>query len=501
MTTAGLRLTGVSKRFGGSHALDNVDFTAMAGEVHALLGQNGAGKSTLVKILTGVYVPEPGARLELWGQQVPFPLVAAHKHGIAVIHQDLGLVEQMTVVENMGITAAYGTRLLAPIAVRRERQRCVALLRDMHVDIDPDTPVSLLNPAERAALAIARAKRLLEDHSDSFVFVLDEPTAYLDAEASSRVLALMRTVADSGSAVVFVSHRLQEVAAIADRISVLRDGIVVDTFRSSGDQSGRIILAMLGRAMERFYPTRVDGPRAELVLRVSELVGRRVNGVSFDAGPGEILGFAGLTGMGQEEIPYLLSGAMRAHSGRATLGSSDLLSLPIRDLIELGVCLVPGNRQRDGLWPLGTARENVTLPEIATTLAFRKVRVGRERQVASSLLAEFGVRPCAPEQKAASFSGGNQQKMVLAKWMRMHPRLLLLDEPTQGVDAGAKFEVLQMLSGAAFKGATVVVASGDYEQLAHICHRVLVLRFGKIVTQLTNQGLTEAAIARSAQGA
>ena len=499
-SAAGLALTGVSKHFGGLTALDRVDFFVQAGEVHALLGQNGSGKSTLVKVISGFHSPDPGARLELWGRQVDLPLTAAHEHGIAVIHQDLGLVEQMTVLENMGITSGYGARLLAPIASRRECRRCRELLAGMGLAVDPDTLVASLSPASRAAVAIARARRVLEEHAERFVFILDEPTVYLSVEESNRVMTLMRTVADSGSAVVFISHRLQEVMTIADRITVLRDGRVADTFQASEGNQRRIISAMLGRTLDQFYPDPVQPVPAAPLLRVSGLAGQRLAGVSFDAAPGEIIGFAGLVGMGHEEIPYLIGGIARATAGRAELDGTDLLPLPLGARIQLGVTLVPGNRQRDGAWLGATAQENITLPRLGLSSPWRRLHLGAEHKDASSLMTLFGVRPPAPKLKVAQFSGGNQQKIVLAKWMSTSPRVLLLDEPTQGIDAGAKLEILQRISDAANAGTVVLIFSGDYEQLANVCSRVLVLRHGRVTAELTGADIAEPAIAQLAQG-
>ncbi|MGH3273171.1 MAG: ATP-binding cassette domain-containing protein, partial [Streptosporangiaceae bacterium] len=361
-------------------------------------------------------------------------------------------------------------------------------------------PIASLSPATRAAVAIARARRVLEEHAERFTFILDEPTVYLSAQESSRVMTLMRAVADSGSAVVFISHRMQEVMTVADRITVLRDGRVADTFPASQGNQRRIIGAMLGRSLDQFYPDRVQPAPGAPLLRVSGLAGRMLAGISFDAAPGEIIGFAGLVGMGHEEIPYLIGGVARPTAGRAELDGTDVLPLPLRARIKLGVAMVPGNRPRDGAWPAASAQENITLSTLALGSSWRPLRPAAERRESSSLMTLFGVRPPAPKLRVAQFSGGNQQKIVLAKWMSTSPKVLLLDEPTQGIDAGAKFEILQMISDAASDGAVVLIFSGDYEQLAHICNRVLVLRHGRVTAELLGAEITEPAIAHLAQG-
>lgn len=494
-----LSLKRASKHFGGLQALGNVDFSVEPGEIHALLGQNGSGKSTLVKIITGVYAPDPGALLELWGKPIELPIAAAHEHGIAVIHQDLGLVERMTVLENLGITSGYGTRAVMPIAGRRERNRCRELLAEMGLDVGLDSLIANLSPAVRAGIAIARAVRLLQDHAEHFIFILDEPTAYLSSEGADRVIALVRAVAAKGSSVVFISHRLPEVLSVADRITVLRDGVVADTFNAIEGDQRRIIAAMLGRSMEQYFPDRFEAPISNPVLRVTELAGGRLERASFSVSYGEVVGFAGLVGMGHEDIPYLLCGNAKAIGGRAELDGRSLLDLPLGKRIELGVILVPGNRQRDGAWLAATAQENIALPRLLRQQAYMPLRLGLERRDAISQMNLFGVRPNVPDRKVNMFSGGNQQKIVLAKWLSMGPRVLLLDEPTQGIDAGAKFEVLRMIMEAAKGGSAVLIFSGDYEQLAHVCNRVVVLAHGRIVAELSGADISESAIAHAAQ--
>jgi ribose transport system ATP-binding protein len=361
--------------------------------------------------------------------------------------------------------------------------------------------VAELSPAARAGLAIARATRLLQDHAERFIFILDEPTAYLSSEASERVMALMRAVARRGSAIVFISHRLSEVLSVADRITVLRDGRVADTFSANQGDHRRIIAAMLGRSLEQYYPERVEARSTDPVLTVTDLAAGVLQGVSFTAYPGEVLGFAGLVGMGHEEIPYLIGGTSKGRgAGQAVLGGRDLLKLPLKERIKLGVVLVPGNRQRDGAWLGATAQENIALPTLARRPMPFPISLSKERRYATTQMSLFGVRPAMPDRKVGLFSGGNQQKIVLAKWMSMSPRVLLLDEPTQGVDAGAKFEVLRIIIDAAKAGAAVLIFSGDYEQLAHVCNRVLVLAHGRVVAELTGPEVSESAIVHAAQG-
>lgn len=494
-----LRLSGISKQYSGVRVLRDIDLDVAAGQVHALLGSNGAGKSTLVKVISGVIPPDSGGSMSMWGRPVPLPVTRVHEHGLAIIHQDLGLVETMTVLENMGVSSGYGARVLAPISFSAERRICEGLLEDMELDVSPDAVVSTLSPATRSGIAIARARRLMREHSDRFVFVLDEPTAYLNARESEAVMALMRTVADSGSAVIFVSHRLNEVIECSDHITVLRDGQVADSFPTAEGDKDRVIRATLGRALTEPYPEVQDAGSDPVRLQVRGLGGSQVRDVSFDVRGGEILGFAGLVGMGHEEIPYLVAGSTPPTSGSVRVDDADVSTLSVRERIAIGMALVPGNRQRDGLWTEGTAQENVVLTDIVAQ-GWSHLSLRKERRTAVDLLRRFGVQPPDPERLAVKYSGGNQQKIVLAKWLSMKPSVVVLDEPTQGVDVGAKFEVLCEVVAAARTGSAVLISSGDYEQLAAMCHRVLVLRDGRVVAELAGPALDEATIASAVHG-
>lgn len=497
MTTLALEVRNVRKEFSGVEVLHGVNFDVHAGEIHALLGGNGAGKSTLVKVITGVISPEPGASVRVFGNEIALPHSRPHQAGIAVIHQDLGLVDTMTVAENMGVSSSFGVGGLGlkPIPFRRERAQCMELLREMELDIDVSALVGTLAPSERAGLAIARARRLLAEHAERFVFILDEPTAYLNTREADRVIALMRHVAASGSAVVFVSHRLNEVSACADRITVLRDGAVADTFTAAEGDRSRVIAASLGRELREPYPSIAEVIPGEVSLQVRSLSGARVVDLNFDLRAGEIVGMAGLVGMGHEDVPVLLGGG-ETSTGTISLDGTDVSGESVRERIDRGIVLVPGNRARDGLWPDGTAAENTTLPDIVAR-PWKRLRLRTENARARERLMKFGVTPPDPRRLAVEYSGGNQQKIVLSKWLTRATRLIALDEPTQGVDVGAKFDLLSEVVDAARTGSAVLISSGDYEQLAAICHRILILRDGRITHELTGPGIAEREIAEA----
>jgi ribose transport system ATP-binding protein len=495
VSAAALDMARVSKRFGGVVALDDMELSLEPGEVHALLGQNGCGKSTLVKILAGYHSPDTGAEVRVWGEDVSLPMADPDAHGIAVIHQDLGVAPEMSVADNVGVSLSYGTKALLPIHTQAEHQRTRSVLDDIGLDVPLSRHLSGLSPAERAGVAIARSTRVLGEQRSPHLFILDEPTTYLNRDEAAKVIALMRGVASRGSSVLFISHRLNEIMEVADRVTVMRDGRRVTVTRPADTSRKALITAMLGREFASFYPDPPAAPPGDALLEVDGLVGRRVGGIDLRAHEGEIVGVAGLAGMGQEELPYLLAGAAPIHAGDVRVQGRSTVKHTPPDLIRMGVALVPGNRQRDGGWQLATAQENITLPVLRAYFRRGWLRPGAERRACAELMERFGVRPPHPQLSLGSFSGGNQQKLVLAQWLSMQPRVLLLDEPTQGVDAEAKREILGLVVAAAEQGATVLLCSGDYEQLAHVCNRVLVLHDGAVGATLSGDDLTEEAIA------
>jgi ribose transport system ATP-binding protein len=501
--SAALEVRGLAKSFGGVPALHPLDWTVPAGEVHALIGQNGCGKSTLVKSLTGYHRPEQG-EVSVFGQQLTLPVVAPGSHGIAVIHQDVGLVESMTVLENLGVNARYGTRLLKPVRVAEERRVYGALLDRLGLSIPLSATVGDLSPAEHALIGIVRAMRLLTESSDQHLFILDEPTAYLSRTEARRITDFMRRVAELGSSVVFISHRLGEVLESCDAVTVLRDGRKVATHRTADTTRHELVAEMLGRRLTEFYPDPPELPEEPgAALSVDRLSGRILDEVSFEVRRGEVLGVTGLAGMGQEELPALVAGADQPSGGTVAVeteaGRLDITHR-LHAAIAAGVALVPGNRHRDGCWLDGSATENVTLPSVRRLKGgLGQIRRRDEREVALRLLTLSGVRPLAPSKPLRELSGGNQQKVVLSKWLNGDPRVLVLDEPTQGVDAGASKELLEHVTGLAARGAAVVLCSGDHEQIAAVCHRALVLSHGRIVAELSGEELTEAALLRAGE--
>jgi len=487
-----LVLEGLHKRFGSVRALDGAGLQVHAGEVHALLGQNGSGKSTLVKILTGFHAPDGVDRAEAWGRPLTLPVKDPRRAGIAVIHQDLALIDTMSVTENLGISTRYGGRMLAPIRWSSRRSEALRLLDELAVESSPDAPVATLTPAERAAVAVGRALLELRAHPHHTLLVLDEPTAYLPAEEARRVIDLMRSVARRGAGVVFISHRLSEVMAVCDRATVLRDGRTVGTVAIADSSPRDMIRMMLGRELGDFYPPKLPPREGRELLRAERLSGGVLRDLSFSLRAGEILGVTGLVGQGQQELPYVLDG-MAAHGGEILFDGAPLRGGP-RARLSQGIVLVPANRKRDGVWLEASARENITLPRLGQHLARGVLRPRLEQAHAEELMQRLGVRPVDPQRAMSGFSGGNQQKIVLAKWLQCDPQVLILEEPTQGVDAGAKREIFELLQHAVAGGAGILLCSSDTEEVANVCDRVLVLSDGRATAELTGDDVTEQAI-------
>jgi ribose transport system ATP-binding protein len=494
-TDHALVIRGLSKHFDGMLALDGLDLTVEPGEIHGVVGQNGSGKSTLVKVLTGYHQPDGLDELSVWGSPLAVPVRDPARHGITVVHQDLGLCEQLSALENIALGFRYSRPALGLVTMRRYRADAAARCQDLGIGLDLDAAVSELTAGERASLCVVRAlEQMRRSWSGSPLLILDEPTAYLSQTESERVYTLMREVVRQGGSVVLISHRLGEIRTVADRVTVLRDGRVVGVHDCRQVSEEELIGEMLGRQIGQFYPDRRSARPGRPLLTAENLSGTVVSDVGLQVRAGEIVGVTGLVGMGQDELPYLLAGVQPATAGSVRLGSVAGDGGAPR---SARLALVPGNRHRDGLWLRATAAENFTLPRLRSYFSRGTLRRRAEESSALAGMQQIGVRPPLPALPAAAFSGGNQQKVVLAKWLATHPDLLLLHEPTQGVDAGAKKDILQTISDSADAGVGVLICSADHEQIARTCDRVIVLSDGAMTSELTGDQVTEEMIVRA----
>jgi ribose transport system ATP-binding protein len=516
----------ISKDFGSNQALISVDLSIGQGEVVGLVGQNGSGKSTLVKVLSGVYAPEPGGRLFVSGKEVPLPLLPgqASEIGLSFVYQNLALAGGLTVLENLtlGQRIGGGWRSWAPINWLGEHRRAAAVLRRYGVRLNLDQRTGELAPVDQARLAIVRAAEDLrryrartgDTHS---VLVLDEPTVFLPEEDVENLFDVIRAVVAEGAGVLFISHDLVAVRSITDRVVVLRDGRVVANVPAGGYDEQALVDLIVGisarsaqnAAAEEAHPVETalapkepaGAPVQGENVVVEHLAAGRLADFSFEIGAGEILGVAGLIGSGAEELPYLLFGARQASGGTLRLGGKtlDIGGLSPQRTVRERIALVPADRQVYGLSEHLALWENIVMlveDEYYRGGVFRR---GELVALAREAVDRFLIRPAQPHAVTATFSGGNQQKALLAKWLIARPRLLLLHEPTQGVDVGARRDIYRFVkSAAALDRTTVLWVTTDFGELAEVCDRVIVLSEGRQVTTLTGEELSDDAITAAA---
>lgn len=490
--TALLDVRGLSKTFPGLKALDDVSFTVHSGEIAALVGQNGSGKSTLVKVLAGIHAPDPGAEI------VAQRLADGTEPELHFIHQDLGLVADLSTIENLSLNRRLGRRGIMPSPVRTEVRHTEALIARFGADFDVKRPVGTLAPAERTIVAIARA--LDEWDRPQNVLVLDEPTASLHGEEVHVLFDAVRRVAERGGGVVFISHRLDEVIELADRLLALRDGrLIADVRRGEFDQDD--LVRLIAGAIQEVDTDRAQPEIGGVALRARDVSGRRIRSLNVELRAGEILGVSGVLGSGREELSGILFGAHQGQIAELVVGANTIKAPTPPRCIAAGIAFVPGDRHRDGAVMTMNARENMTLPRLSPLRRALGWIDGRaERAEVNSWIGQVRLTPPDPDREMQLFSGGNQQKVVLCKWLRNNPTVLLMDEPTQGVDVGAKAAIYALIAGAARRGAGVLVCSSDAKELALLCDRVIVLRDGRVVAELSRGELTEAALVRAELG-
>lgn len=500
MSSAGalLELVGLTKSFGGAKALSGVDLRIEPGQVHGLLGQNGSGKSTLLKALAGFHEPDAGT-LRVRGADVPLPLAAGAFRGLglAFVHQDLALVPALSVTENLIVSRLVG-RGGGRIRWSAENRRALEVLeRHGLTGIDPSSPVSRLTQMQRALLAIVRAvEELRADDHAAPLLVLDEPTAFLPRTGIERLFELVRRIVADGGSVLFVTHDLDEVRELCDCVTVLRDGRVAGTVEIAGTTTDDLVELIIGHRLERRSHTRQERPVGPVRLRARGVGGALVEGIDLEVRAGEVLGLTGLIGSGFDELAHVLFGSRPGRGQVEIEGEArDLGGFTPRDAIALGVSFVPADRPSDATIQRLSVTDNVTV----TTLGAHRGPLGLRRrgmgEKAHELGEAFAVTPNDPGLELSALSGGNQQKAVLAKWLQTDPRVLLLDQPTQGVDVRAREQIFAAIRAAAAAGTAVVCASADYDELASLCDRVLVLARGRVALELEGPDLSKDEIA------
>jgi ribose transport system ATP-binding protein len=478
-----VKLKSISKSFGGVDALRMVDFDVRAGEVHALLGENGAGKSTLMRVLGGEMAPSIG---EIILDGVPVTLrdpKAARAMGIVVIHQELALAPDLTVAENIFLGELPGIISRAKLKVRAKE-----LIGRLGFNIDPSRIVSSLSVAHQQVVEIAKALS-----QDIKIIVFDEPTAVLSAQDAERLHQIINGLREKGVAVVYISHRLDEVFSIADRMTVLKDGQYVGTVETKNVKIEDIIRMMVGRPLSAMFPPRNKSLIGAEVLKVDKLnAGRRVKDVSFSLRAGEILGLGGLVGSGRTEVARLIFGADKVDTGTITLNGRTLKPRSPKDAVAAGIGLVPEDRKGQGVVLDKPIRMNATMAKLSAVVnPFGFLKTKLERSLVTDLGKSLRLKAASVDAPVSSLSGGNQQKVVLAKWFHAGGDLIILDEPTRGVDVGAKTEIYALVNKLAEDGKAVLVISSEHQELFGLCDRVLAMGGGEIRGELLPAGYSE----------
>jgi ribose transport system ATP-binding protein len=481
-STPVLAVSHLSKTFPGQAALTAVDFDVVPGEVRALVGQNGSGKSTLIKILAGYHAPDAGSEVTVAGYPLTFSDPrAAMAAGLRFVHQDLALIPALDTLDNVALGRGYERARGGTISWRREAESARVLLHEFGYDFDLRAPVSKLTASERTGIAIVRALQGWE--GQAHVLFLDEPTAALPASEVQRLFEVIRMVQRRGVAVVYISHHFSEVFEIGDRVTVLRDGRVVTTRAVTDLDEPELIELTVGRAIRRADVRKrgVRTPGDTVALRVRGLTGRLLRGIDLDVHTGEVVGVAGITGSGREELASLVFGAAQRGGGVEVNGYAVKPGRPDRSVAR-GMVFVPADRLVSGILADMSVRENLTIGSLLRYMSRLGLRIRAEIADAETWLERLQVVPRRSEAIIARLSGGNQQKVMLGRALRLEPRVLVLDGPTQGVDVGAKAAIHDIIDGVANRGAAVLVASTESAELVRLCDRVLVLAAGRVQT-------------------
>ncbi len=489
-----LDIVGVSKSFTGVQALRDVSLGLRAGEVHALVGENGAGKSTLIKVATGVYEADSG-EIRLNGERVQFasPL-AAQQAGISTIYQEINLVPLMSVARNLFLNRE--PRRLGIIDSTRMKRDARRILREYGVDVNVGRPLRELGLGAQQMVAIARAVQI-----DARVVIMDEPTSSLEQREVETLFRVIERLRDQGIAIVYVSHRLDELFRICDRVTVMRDGRVVHESPMSEVDRLRLVSLMLGRDMAKVESSGTtefsshDRATGAPVLRASHLSSRRrIDDVSVDVRPGEVVGLGGLLGAGRSETAKAIVGALHTDGGQVEIGGKPVRRNSTAAAIRAGAAMLPEDRKSEGIIPGLSVRENIVLAALPRISRAGLVNRAKQDEIVEYFIKRLQIKASSPEQTVGELSGGNQQKVMLARWLCLNPKLLLLDEPTRGIDVGAKAEVQAVINELAQEGLGVVLISSELDELIEGSDRVMVLKEGRVVGELEGDQVSEDAL-------
>ncbi len=488
-------MRGISKAFPGVQALDDVEFELCAGEVHVLLGENGAGKSTLMKVLTGIHSLDSG-EIMLDGKPIDVPgLLAAQRLGVSMVLQEFNLIPQLSVAENLILINRPEGPLFGPVRWRSLQTEARQILDRLGIQLSPSARVADLSVAEKQMLEIAKALSL-----DARIIVMDEPTAALSDTEVERLFNLIRELKTRGLAVVYISHRFEEIFAIGDRVTVLRDGkkvAVHDLARISREQ---LIHEMVGRELKDFYPKQAT-PRGQVALEVQNLsAGKKLKDISFKLYYGEILGIAGLMGAGRTELAKAIFGVLGLEGGRILREGRPIKLKNPRQAMKAGIAFLTEDRKDEGLILPMSLAQNVTITHLREVLTAGLISPRKETTRAKEFVERLRIVPGDVRRQAATLSGGNQQKLIFAKWLGIEPKILILDEPTRGIDVGAKVEIHELMNRFVAEGGCVLMISSELPELIGMCDRVLVLHDGELAGELDREEFSQEKILNLATG-
>ena len=489
-----LEMKHIRKTFPGVVALDDMQLQVKAGEVHALLGENGAGKSTLIKILAGIYHEDEGEIL-FEGTPVSFEtIIDSQKKGIRVVHQELSLCANMTVAENIFL----GKELVTNRFFCKDQemfQRAKTILEHFNISIEPTAKIGQLSIAQQQMVEIARAMS-----GNIKLLILDEPTGTLTNREVDKLFELIQMLKQKNVAIIYISHRLEELYRIADRVTVLRDGKYIDTLFIKDTTYGQLVNLLVGREMKAMYPVIDNQVKGEL-LRVKNLTRKNaVRHCSFVLNKGEILGFYGLIGSGRSEIMRMLYGVDKPDEGEIYIDQKRVRIKNVQDALDIGISMVPENRKEQGLILIQGVDYNITISILKKIYRHIRADVNLEDQLVEKYIKDLSIKTPSRTQQVKFLSGGNQQKVVVSKNLATNPKILILDEPTRGIDVGAKKEIYDIIANLAKQGVSIIIVSSEMPEIIHMCNRIIVMHEGKISGELMGEEINENSIIRKAMG-
>jgi ribose transport system ATP-binding protein len=494
-----LKMKNIRKSFPGVLALNKVSFDLIPGEVHSLVGENGAGKSTLMKVLGGAYIPDSG-EMEIFGQtaDIRFPADSMNL-GISIIYQEFNLVPTLSIAENMFLGKERVKNKLGALNRREMEEEAAKVLSRLGMDhLDCSTRVSSLSVAQQQLVEIGKAI-----FNNARILVMDEPTAVLSINETESLFSLMRELKAEGIAIIYISHRLEEVLDLSDRITVLRDGEVICTMDNHDHQilEDDLVTNMVGRQLSDIFPLRPENASDKTVLEVEQLSKEdHFEDISFYVKEGEIVGFSGLVGAGRSEIMRALSGFYGYDKGCIYLNGDQISIRDTEHAISQGIVLVPEDRKREGLVLKMSLGENITLPNMKKISSWGHIKKSSKNKMINHYLEKLQVRPLLPDRAVKNFSGGNQQKAVIAKWLATNPKVIIFDEPTRGVDIGAKVEIYKLIDELARNGAAIVFISSEQMEVLGMCDRIYTVFDGKISSEFSRAEATQENLMRASAG-